>query len=100
MSRQRWCEDQAELRREARENRRAQARRVSFLFRRAVGDDTQYRDILDLPRDSALEPSEIKAAFRRKAKTSHPDTGGTNEQFHRITEARDALLERVREAAP
>jgi DnaJ domain len=99
MSRQRWREDQADLRREAHENRRAQARRLPFLFQRVVGDDARYRDILNLPLDGALDPSEIKAAFRRLAKTTHPDGGGSNEQFHRITQARDALLERARDAA-
>jgi hypothetical protein len=100
MSRQRWREDQAELRREAHAQRRAQARRLSLLLQRAVGDDARYRDLLNLPLDGELEPSEIKAAFRRLAKTTHPDGGGSNEQFHRSTQARDALLERAQETAP
>ncbi len=100
MSRQRWREDQADLRRAAQEQRRAQAKRLSSLFQRAAGDEPRYRDILDLPRVGTLEPSEIKAAFRRLAKTTHPDGGGSSEQFRRITEARDVLLEHAREAAP
>ena len=100
MSRQRWREAQADLRREAQERRRAQARRLSLRFQRAGGDDTRYRDLLNLPREGMLEPSQIKAAFRRLAKTAHPDGGGSNEQFHRITEARDALLERTRDTPP
>jgi len=100
MSRERWRENQAELRREAYAQRRAQARRLSFRLQRAVGDDTQYRDVLNLPRDGVLEPFAIRAAYRRLAKITHPDAGGSNEQFHRITQARDALLERAREAFP
>ena len=100
MSRQRWSEDQAELRRAAYEQRRVQARRLSFLFQRSANDDTRYRKVLNLPLDGVLAPSEIKAAFRRLAKTTHPDGGGSNEQFHHITEARNALLERAQEAAP
>jgi hypothetical protein len=89
MSRRRWREDQVELRREGREKRRA------FLFRLDFdGDDRESREILDLPADGALEASDINAAFRRLAKTAHPDAGGSDELYRRIAEARDALLER------
>ena len=100
MSPQRWREDQADLRRQARQHRQAQARRLSSRFQRSGGDETRYRDLLQLPLDGVLEPSKIKAAFRRLAKTAHPDGGGSSEQFHRITEARDALLERAGATAP
>jgi hypothetical protein len=86
MSRQRWQEDQVDLRREAQEKRRA------FLFRLNFDDDQEYREVLNLPMEGALQPSEINAAFRRLAKTAHPDAGGTNEDYRRIAEARDALL--------
>jgi curved DNA-binding protein CbpA len=56
-------------------------------------DDSEHREVLDLPMEGALEPSEITAAFRRLAKTAHPDAGGSNERYRAITEARDALLE-------
>lgn len=89
MSRQRWREDQVELRLEAREKRRA------FLFRRDFEEDEQeLRRVLELPMEGALEPAEVNAAFRRLAKTAHPDAGGSDEQYRRIAEARDALLER------
>jgi len=100
LSRQRWREDQADLRREAHEIRRAQARRFSLLFQGADRRDAEYRELLNLPPDGALQPSEIKAAFRRSAKIAHPDTGGSNEQFHRIAEARDVLLERAWPTVP
>jgi len=87
MSRRRWQEDQVGLRREAREKRRA------FLFRLDFnGDDSEQREVLNLPMEGALEPSEINTAFRRLAKTAHPDAGGSGEHYRRIAEARDALL--------
>ena len=89
MSRERWREDQVELRREGLEKRRA------FLFRLDFdGDERERREILNLPANGALEPADINAAFRRLAKTAHPDAGGSDELYRRIAEARDALLER------
>ncbi|MFA5952563.1 MAG: J domain-containing protein [Hyphomicrobium sp.] len=87
MSRQRWQEDQVGLRREGREKRRV------FLSRWEFKDVKGHRETLNLPTEGALEPSEVNAAFRRLAKTAHPDAGGSNEQYRRISEARDALLE-------
>jgi DnaJ-class molecular chaperone len=94
MSRARWKEDQVELRREGREKRRAYQIRFDF----DEDDDQEHRKTLDLPMEGALEPSEIKAAFRRLAKTAHPDAGGSDEHYRRIAEARDALLERFASA--
>jgi len=88
MSRLRWQEEQVELRLEAREKRRAL---YSLLSRDE--DETEHREVLDLPKDGALQATEINAAFRRVAKTAHPDAGGDNEHYRRITDARDALLE-------
>jgi len=88
MSRQRWQKDQVDLRREAQEKRRAF--RLQWEF---DGNDKEHRETLNLPMEGTLEPSEINAAFRRLAKTAHPDAGGSNEEYRRITEARDALLE-------
>jgi hypothetical protein len=87
MSRRRWQEDQAGLRLEAREERRAMLLRLEL-----GGDDGEQREVLNLPLEGALEPSEINAAFRRLAKTAHPDAGGSGERYRRIAEARDALL--------
>lgn len=86
MSHSRWQEDQVELRREAQEKRRAFQLRAAF-------DDREHREVLNLPMEGALKPSAINAAFRRLAKTAHPDAGGSNEQYRRIADARDALLE-------
>ncbi|HTO79875.1 MAG TPA: J domain-containing protein [Methylocystis sp.] len=88
MSRQKWQEDQVELRVEAREKRRA-------LYARFEGgnDQREHREALDLPKDGPLKTSEINAAFRKLAKSAHPDAGGRESDYHRIVEARDALLE-------
>lgn len=107
MSRQRWQEDQVELRREARERRRAAQERLYEKYaqfnegrgrrrtRRQQFDERKHRETLNLPFDGKLEPSQIKAAYRRLAQKAHPDVGGSHEQFLSITEARNALLERI-----
>ncbi|MFG1378395.1 J domain-containing protein [Xanthobacter autotrophicus] len=93
MSRARWQEDQVELRIEARKKRQAFLSRLNF-----DEDDKEHREALDLPMEGALKPSEINAAFRRLAKTAHPDAGGSSEQYRRIAEARDALLDQFADA--
>lgn len=108
MSRQRWREDQVELRRESVEMRRAAQERLNEEFSRSTGqrnanhdtphkpfNERQHREALDLPTEGKLERRQINAAFRRLAQKAHPDMGGSNEQFVRITEARNALLERI-----
>ncbi len=107
MSRQRWQDDQVELRQASLEKRRAAQERMNEEFARFFGDhsgyqdnrkpfeERQHREALNLPVDGKLEPSQIKAAFRRLAQKVHPDVGGSNEQFVRITEARNALLEYI-----
>jgi hypothetical protein len=87
MSRLRWQQDQVDLRREAQEKRRTLPFRPDF-----NADDRQHREVLNLPMAGALQPFEINAAFRLKAKTAHPDTGGSGERYRHIAEARDALL--------
>jgi hypothetical protein len=104
MSRQRWQDDQVELRRESLKIRRATEQRINEQFERLYGGqnrhqvnhkpdgERQHRQTLNLPIDGRLESSQIKAAFRRLAQKAHPDAGGSNEKFIRITEARNALL--------
>ncbi|WP_067734101.1 molecular chaperone DnaJ [Novosphingobium naphthalenivorans] len=89
MSRQRWQQDQVDLRRAAREKRQAYIMRPAF-----TDDEAGHRETLDLPEEGLLKAAQINAAFRRLAKTAHPDAGGSSAQYHRISEARDALLER------
>ena len=94
MSRQRWQEDQTALRMAAREKRQAYIMRAA-----AVDDGASHRQTLDLPSEGPLSTIQINSAFRRLAKTAHPDAGGSSAQYHRISEARDALLERCETAA-
>jgi curved DNA-binding protein CbpA len=42
-----------------------------------------------------LTASDVNAAFRQLAKTAHPDGGGSDEDYRRIVEARDALLKNL-----
>lgn len=106
MSRRRWQEDQAGLRRQAFERRREararmEAEQAGFdqgmggRWRPAPADDRLHREALNLPLDGALDPARIKAAFRRLAQKAHPNVGGSHEQFVRISRARDVLLDGV-----
>ncbi len=90
MSRRKWQDDQIELRIEAREKRRAFALRFS-----EPDDDSAHRELLELPAEGELMALEINSAFRRLAKTAHPDAGGSHDDYCNLTEARDALLERA-----
>jgi DnaJ domain len=46
-------------------------------------------DVLGVPRGASQD--EIEAAYRQKAKTAHPDKGGTPEAMQDLNEARAAL---------
>ncbi|MGJ4891255.1 J domain-containing protein [Bradyrhizobium sp. HKCCYLS3077] len=87
MSQQRWREDQDTLRREARAARRTLLDQLS-----RDDEDDAFRTILGLPPQGRLAASDINAAFRRLAKSAHPDAGGSNDMYRRISEAREALL--------
>jgi hypothetical protein len=54
--------------------------------------DAEHRSALKLPLRGPLSKAEIEYAYRNAAKTEHPDSGGSGEQFRRVSEARDALL--------
>lgn len=107
MSRQRWQEDQVELRREGLATRRATHERLNernarFNQRQSwqqahpqQNDESKFRETLKLPVDGKLKPSQIKAAYRQLAQKMHPDVGGSHEQFLRIAEARKVLLEYI-----
>lgn len=106
MSRRRWQEDQVMLRRESHKLRREAQRRMYEAFerfneRRAAPSpfeqhlERKHREALNLPPDGELAVAQVKAAYRKLAQKAHPDTGGSHEQFVRITEARDLLLKRA-----
>jgi len=50
-----------------------------------------FYELLDVPRTASV--AAIKAAFRAKAKTSHPDMGGDPETFHLLRLAHDVLTD-------
>jgi hypothetical protein len=104
MSRQRWQNDQMRLRQESFAKRKKSEKEVherlkQFNRRKQMHQtklqkcsEQEYRELLNLPIDGVLELSQIKTAYKRVAKIAHPDVGGSQEHFVRITEARDALL--------
>jgi curved DNA-binding protein CbpA len=50
-----------------------------------------HHEVLGLKRSASTE--EIRAAYRRAAKTAHPDQGGSSEAFRRVQRAAEILLE-------
>lgn len=55
----------------------------------------QYLVVLGLDPDGRYDPDQIKAAFRRKAKETHPDTGGSMAAFIEVKNAYDALMRSI-----
>ncbi|MBB3610043.1 DnaJ domain-containing protein [Rhizobium sp. BK602] len=55
---------------------------------------TDPYDILGIGRDASDE--QIKAAYRKRAKAAHPDSGGDTEAFGRLQKAYELLLDPVR----
>lgn len=58
-----------------------------------VGVTDPY-DILGVARDAGEE--QIKAAYRKRAKAAHPDSGGDTETFSQLQKAYELLLDPVR----
>jgi curved DNA-binding protein CbpA len=54
-------------------------------------------DVLDLEADASRDA--ITAAYRRRARTAHPDQGGTREEWDQLRTAYDQALAACREAA-
>jgi hypothetical protein len=59
-----------------------------------LSPDQRARKLLGLPIDGALSGPEIHSAFRRAAKTTHPDMGGSEEAFRELVAAQDILIKR------
>lgn len=106
MSRQRWKKDQVELRRAAFEQRQKMYERLNQEYgyfggdaqqrhNRNQGNEQLHRKVLKLPIEGKITVKQIKDAFRRLAQKAHPDTGGSHEEFVRLSEARSVLIERV-----
>jgi len=57
-----------------------------------VTPQERHRQMLGLPFGRHLSVPEIQQAYKRAAKKSHPDGGGTVRDFVRLSAARDALI--------
>lgn len=55
-----------------------------------------YYDVLGVPTDASS--SDIKTAYRRLARTAHPDRGGSAARFDELTSAYETLMDRGRRA--
>jgi hypothetical protein len=51
-----------------------------------------YRQLLGLPLGPRLSRAEIHRAWKRVARTAHPDAGGNVREFQELSAARDALM--------
>ena len=54
--------------------------------------EEHYRRLLGLPSGRRLYGPEIHQAYKRAAKTVHPDAGGSERAFQELSAARDALM--------
>ncbi len=61
-----------------------------------LAPDERHRQLLGLPLDRRLSAPEIHRAWKRAAKSAHPDAGGSAQAFQALSVARDALIEEVR----
>jgi len=58
----------------------------------ALTPEEYHRQTLGLPFGRRLAGAEIHQAFKRAAKTKHPDGGGNAKEFLALSAARDALM--------
>jgi hypothetical protein len=58
--------------------------------------EQRHRQLLGLPLDRRLSAPEIHRAWKRAAKSAHPDAGGSAQAFQALSAAREALIEEVR----
>ena len=57
-----------------------------------LSPDQRARKLLGLPISGVLSAPEIHRAFRRAAKTTHPDAGGSEDAFRELVAAQDMLI--------
>mgnify|MGYP002653000901 CR=1 FL=1 len=63
---------------------------------KALTQEERYRQLLGLPFGRHLAVTEIQQAFKRAAKTMHPDGGGNGAAFLELAAARDLKNARER----
>jgi len=105
MSRRHWQQEQKSLREESLKKRRKLDEKMyedinrfnnaksKFSNNFDFFNETQCRQLLDLPKEGTLQLRQIKRAYRLIAKHAHPDVGGSHDRFIKITQARDVLME-------
>ena len=59
---------------------------------RVLTPEERDRQLLGLPLDRRLTLLEIQRAYKRAAKTAHPDAGGSAQDFLALSAAREALM--------
>jgi len=59
---------------------------------RLLTPEERHRQLLGLPLDRRLTLSEIHRAYKRVAKSAHPDAGGSAQEFLALSAAREALM--------
>jgi hypothetical protein len=57
-----------------------------------LSPEDRHRQILGLPLGRRLARSEIHQAYKRAAKTAHPDAGGNAREFLALSAAQEALM--------
>jgi hypothetical protein len=60
----------------------------------ADANEAEHRRLIALPTTGVLLKSEIERAFKICARSAHPDSGGSNEQFQKLAAAKEALVQR------
>lgn len=104
MSKQRWQTKQSFLRNESfKKQQKAQEKFTQEIhghnkkrqFSSKQCCEKEHRELLYLPLEEQLEEIQIKMAFKKVAKKTHPDVGGSHEKFIKITQARDFLLQNL-----
>lgn len=58
--------------------------------------EKEYRKLLSLPIEGTLTITQIKTAYKKTAKSTHPDTGGDHNQFVLINEAKEILIQALK----
>jgi hypothetical protein len=58
----------------------------------ALTPEARYRQMLGLPLGRRLARAEIHQAYKRAAKTAHPDVGGNSRDFLALSAAQEALM--------
>jgi hypothetical protein len=103
MTKENWQKNQSQLKKESYQKQQKiykefqdlnkhNKKRENFNSSQNKNDEKEYRKLLSLPLEGKLEIVQIKTAYRKLAKTEHPDMGGSDERFVLITEAKDALI--------